>query len=133
MQDASNALKKAEEVVCERDSCEHLRRNLDLAYFDSIARLRFGLSVTAEICHDYIYDSHAYNSLVQEEKTAVDQLITKAKEICTGAVIRDRDHPRHFLIKELAKQYGFTCLMKISEHHLLQKWLLPTKDSVSSV
>ena len=97
-----------------------------MAYMESIARIRFVLCITADICHDYLIDTTKYEDLPRQEKTAIKQLIVRVSELCANVVMVPEDCLKHFIIKQVVKGYGYTCWLAISQHELLKTWITPS-------
>lgn len=95
-----------------------------LEYLEGVAKVRFGLSVVAELLNQ---NNQARS---QEDGVLVVRLIHQVREVCMDRNInciddteqRDAVGPVVFLIKLLVRQYGLNCLQKASEVHA---WIMP--------
>ena len=107
--------------------CQHGRYTeaVSLDYLEGVAKVRFALSVVAELLNqnDQPWSQH-------EDGVLVAQLLHQAREVCVDPTInsiddtgqRDTVGPVVFLIKLLVRQYGLNCLQKASEDHV---WIVP--------
>ncbi len=95
-----------------------------LDYLEGVAKVRFALSVVAELLNENdLPRSH-------ENGVLVVQLLHQAREVCVDQTInsiddtgqRDTVGPVVFLIKLLVRQYGLNCLQRASEAHA---WIVP--------
>ena len=95
-----------------------------LDYLEGVAKVRFALSVVAELLNENDQPrSH-------EDSVLVVQLLHEAREVCVDPSInfiddtgqRDTVGPVVFLIKLLVRQYGLNCLQKASDAYA---WIVP--------
>ena len=97
---------------------------MTLDYLEGVAKVRFALSVVAELLNQNDQPrSHKDGVLVV-------QLLHRAREVCVDTNInsiddtgqRDTVGPVIFLIKLLVRQYGLNCLRRASGVHA---WIVP--------
>jgi hypothetical protein len=96
-----------------------------LEYLEGVAKVRFALSVVAELLNH-----HNDQPRSAEDGVLVVRLLQQAREVCVDPNInsiddtgqRDTVGPVVFLIKLLVRQYGLDCLQKASEDHT---WIVP--------
>lgn len=98
----------------------------NLEYLEGVAKVRFALSVVAELLN--LSDP----TRSQEERVLVVELFQQAKVVCTDPNINtivtsaagqnDTVGPGIYLIKLLVRQYGLSCLQKASKEH---SWIVP--------
>ena len=93
---------------------------ITLPYLEGIAKLRYSLTVVAELLHcQYSGDRqghHTHESLL---------LIEMANKCCSDYNLnKDDTGPGVFLVKQLAKQYGVTSLINITSDRTMQ-WIIP--------
>ena len=94
----------------------HSHGEISLGYIEGVAKVRFALSVFAEL-----FDKHI---------TAGPTLLRGVREVCTDATINrfndtgqaDTIGPVIYLLKLIVRQYGFPCLAKVSTEHT---WVVP--------
>ena len=95
-----------------------------LDYLEGVAKVRYALSVTAELLNQ------SDQPRSQEESVLVVQLLQQAREVCTDPSInsvdttgrKDTVGPVVYLIKLLTRQYGLNCLQAAEEEH---GWIVP--------
>ena len=99
--------------------------DVTLEYLEGVAKVRFALSVVAELL------SHQNDQpWSHEDSVLVVRLLQQAREVCMDSNInsiddtgqRDTVGPVVFLIKLLVRQYGLNCLQRASEEHV---WIVP--------
>ena len=95
---------------------------------ESVAQVRFALSVIADMCNKYFYEPENYVALSYDQKILLDQLTTRAMELCEVAIIKD--DLRHFMLKQIIKCHGFTCWQQLSYQF---KWIVPHTGNVDTV
>ena len=103
-----------------RHSVPFLEEGITLPYLEGIAKLRYSLTVVAELLHcQYSGDRqghHTHDSLL---------LIEMANKCCSDHNLnKDDSGPGVFLVKQLAKQYGVTFLTNVTSDRTMQ-WIIP--------
>ena len=133
MEFATEMLKEAKKVLCNQLRFEEHRANIDQSYIDSIAQARFGLSIAADVLHNFVYTENAFIALRRDQKVSVEQIIICTKDLCQQTVVPVRINVTHFLIKQIVQRYGYPCFMELSnsDQFQLKSWLLPTHSVVS--
>ena len=94
----------------------HSHGEISLGYIEGVAKVRFALSVVAELFHKHEAMGPA--------------LLHGVKEVCTDATINHVDGtgqtdtigPILYLLKLIVRQYGFPCLAEVSTAHT---WVVP--------
>lgn len=104
---------------------------INITYLQGVARVRFAIMEIASILHEQFISEKATLSAQQP-------LMQLAEQVCTDQYINTTDFtedvvgPAAYLIKLLARQYGFPCLREVSQEHL--QWIVPeglrTKNQV---
>ena len=104
-------------------ACQHEQHtnNVTLEYLEGVAKVRYALSVVAELLNQI---DHACS---YEDSVLVDKLLGLAREVCVDPNINiigqgNTVGPAVFLIKLLVRQYGLKYLYKASEAHA---WVVP--------
>ena len=86
---------------------------------EGIAKVRYSLIVTAELLYCQ------YTGVRRKYHTHESQLlIDMAKTCCTDYILSNDTGPGVFLVKQLARQYGFTFLNNITSEKAMQ-WVVP--------
>lgn len=94
----------------------HSHGEISLDYIEGVAKVRFALSVIAELFHKHV--------------TAGPTLLRGIREMCTDTAINHFDDtgqadtvgPVIYLLKLIVRQYGFPCLAEVSTAHT---WVVP--------
>ena len=134
MEFATDVLTAAKSVLCNQQTFEKHRADIDQDYIDSIARARFGLAIASETLHDFVYTQNTYMKLRVHEKASVDQMIFSTKDLCQHAVVKVKTNLIHFVVKQIVQRYGYSCFMDVSscDQFQLKSWLLQTQGVVST-
>ena len=109
------------------DGCSQLKQHthrLNLDYLEGVAKVRFAMSVVAELLNQ------SDQPRSQEDSALVVQLLQQARDVCTDLSIntvdttgrKDTVGPVVYLIKLLMRQYGLNCLQTAAEEH---RWIIP--------
>lgn len=96
----------------------HSHGELSLGYIEGIAKLRFALSVVAELFHEHVAIEPALLNAVRRVCTdyIVNQFVGNGQTDITG--------PALYLLKLIVRQYGFPCLAEVSMEN---PWVVPHK------
>ena len=94
----------------------HSHGEISLGYIEGVAKVRFALSVVAELLHKHEAMGPA--------------LLHGVREVCTDATVNHVDGtgqtdtigPVLYLLKLIVRQYGFPCLAEVSTAHT---WVVP--------
>ena len=89
---------------------------ISLGYIEGVAKVRFALSVVAEMFHKYV--------------TMKPALLHAVRSVCTDPSINhigdtgqsDTTGPGLYLLKLIVRRYGFPCLKEVSVEH---PWVVP--------
>ena len=97
-----------------------LEGGITLPYLEGIAKLRYSLTVVAELLHCQ------YNGEKQGHHTRDSQLLIEMANKCCSDYNFNKDDtgPGVFLVKQLARQYGFTFLFNVTSDKTMQ-WVIP--------
>ena len=81
---------------------------ISLDYIEGIAKIRFALSVVAELFHKHVDMRSALLHAVREvcTDTSINQVDSTRQSDITGPVL--------YLLKLIVRQYGFPCLAEVS-------------------
>ena len=96
---------------------------MEVEYMEAIANVIFGLCTAAEYFFEYYWKKDQYMSLSQAEKGQLNTLTLRVKDVCQERCVKIE--PRHFLAKQLVRQFGFPCLYKLSQHSSFKTWIIP--------
>ena len=96
----------------------HSHTKISLAYIEGVAKVRFALSVVAE--------------LFQKDVAMKPAFLHAVKEVCTDTSINqvnvteqgDKIGPVFYLLKLIVRQFGFSCLAEVSAQHT---WVVPAE------
>ena len=119
------ALKPSQERVAEilevghsalQHHTDHSHSEISLGYIEGVAKVRFALSVVAELFH--------------KNAPARPALLLATREVCTDTTINhiddtgqtDTTGPLLYFLKLIVRQYGFPCLAEVSAAHT---WVVP--------
>ena len=99
---------------------EHRRGTPTLEYLEGVAKVRYSLSVVAEVLKNEQYGHHCM------------ELIRAAGRVCSDCEVncidptgrKDTVGPVIYLLKLIVRQYGMPCLKAAAEVH---EWLIPTQ------
>lgn len=125
LQYASEKLRESLVILSDLKEVENHAKAMDITYLESVAKARFGFCVTAEILHDFLWHPEKFDALQYSEKTAIEQLIVRSREVCNQALIGLKADLRHFLIKQVVRQYGLSCWNDVSQDEQLNSWIIP--------
>ena len=116
----------------QQEVMKHMQ-TMDFLYLESIAKLRFCLSISASILAEFYWERNDsnYKELQSEDKLCLKQLTRKVYDVHNHIAITT--DIRHFLIKQIVREYGFSCLEDLNEHDLLKSWLIPTSKKFREV
>ena len=97
-----------------------LEEGITLPYLEGIAKLRYSLTVVAELLYCQ------YSGEKQGHHTRDSQLLIEMASRCCSDynVNKDDTGPGVFLVKQLARQYGFTFLFNVASDKTMQ-WVIP--------
>ena len=123
LQFASDSLEKSLEVLGNNARLKELSEKMEVEYMEAIANVRFGLCTAAEYFFEYYWKKDQYMSLSQAEKGQLNTLTLRVKDVCQKRCVKIE--PRHFLAKQLVRQFGFPCLYKLSQHSSFKTWIIP--------
>ena len=94
----------------------HSHSQVSLGYIEGIAKVRFSLSVVAELFHEDV----AMKSVLLD---AVSKVCTDNSINCVASTRQsDITGPVLYLPKLIVRQYGFSCLAKVSA---VYTWVVP--------
>lgn len=95
----------------------HSHSQVSLGYIEGIAKVRFALSVVAELFHEDV----AMKSTLLD---AVKKVCTDTSINCVDSSTKQSDitGPVLYLLKLIVRQYGFSCLEKVSAAYT---WVVP--------
>ena len=103
--------------------------SLSMPYLESIAQIRFALSVVAELLFK---QNQIRVARVCHTHTA-HLLIQAAKDYCTDDNINDEDSgPAVYLVKLLVRQYGMSFITTLTADPTSMKWIVPPHLRVSA-
>lgn len=108
-----------------------LEKKKDVRYLDFVAKLRFGLCVTADMLYTYYWSGDKFEELNHNQRKALEEMLLTVKKVCHDKGVKTE--PSHFLVKQMVRQYGFPCLEKICQEDLLTKWIMPAGISNKKV
>jgi len=94
----------------------HSHGEISLGYIEGVAKVRFALSVVAELFHKSI--------------TMKPNLLHAVKTVCTDPTVNhvddteqtDTTGPVLYLLKLIVRQFGFPCLKEVTMEH---PWVIP--------
>ena len=94
----------------------HSHTKISLAYIEGVAKVRFALSVIAE--------------LFQKDVAMKPAFLDAVRGLCTDTTINhvngteqgDKIGPVFYLLKLIVRQFGFSCLTEVSAVH---SWIIP--------
>ena len=95
----------------------HKANKISLGYIEGVAKVRFALSVAAELFQ-------------KRDVVMKPALLHAVREVCTNATInhvdvtRDKIGPVFYLLKLIVRKYGFPCLAEVSADHT---WVVPSE------
>ena len=95
----------------------HTVNKISLGYIEGVAKVRFALSVAAEMFQ-------------KRDVVMKPALLHAVREVCTNATInhvdgtRDKIGPVFYLLKLIVRKYGFSCLAEVSADHT---WVVPSE------
>ena len=93
---------------------------VSMEYLESIAQIRFALSVVAELLFKQSRVSRGCHT------HTADLLIQAAKDCCTNDNINDKDSgPAVYLVKLLVRQYGMSFITTLTTDPTSMKWIVP--------
>ena len=103
-----------------RNPAPSLEGGITLPYLEGIAKLRYSLTVVAELLHcQYSGDRQGHHTRDSQ------LLIEMASRRCSDYNLnKDDTGPGVFLVKQLAKQYGVTFLTNVTSDRTMQ-WIIP--------
>ena len=94
----------------------HSHNKISLGYIEGVAKLRFALSVVAELFQNHVAMKPAFLDAVREVCT--DTTINHVDDTGQG----DKIGPVFYLLKLIVRQFGFSCLTEVSAVH---SWVIP--------
>ena len=94
----------------------HSHTKISLAYIEGVAKVRFALSVVAELFQKHVAMKPAFLHTVR--KVCTDTSINQVN----GTELGDKFGPLFYLLKLIARQFGFSCLAEVSAVHT---WVVP--------
>lgn len=111
-------------------------QQVSLEYLEGVAKVRFALSVVAELLNKQVADveitsgHNVHHHSTPAIHLASDSLVQTARKICSNPYINvidtsgkaDTIGPAVYLLKLIARQYGFHTFNKVSEAH---SWVVP--------
>ena len=106
-------------IVC-HNPAPSLEGDITLPYLEGIAKLRYSLTVVAELLHcQYSGERQGYHTHDSQ------LLIEMASKCCSDYNLnKDDTGPGVFLVKQIARQYGFTFLTNVTSDRTMQ-WVTP--------
>ena len=115
----------AYELLTEENNVLHnpasfLEGGITLPYLEGIAKLRYSLTVVAELLHCQ------YSGERQGHHTHDSQLLIEEASRCCSDYNLNKDDtgPGVFLVKQLARQYGITFLTNVTSDRTMY-WVIP--------
>ena len=94
----------------------HSHTKISLTYIEGVAKVRFALSVVAELFQKHVAMKPAFLHAVREvcTDTSINQI--------NGTEQGDKLGPVFYLLKLIVRQFGFSCLAEVSAVHT---WFVP--------
>ena len=108
---------RAAEILLEGHlALSHSHTKISLAYIEGVAKVRFALSVVAELFQKHVAMKPAFLHAVREvcTDTSINQI--------NGTEQGDKLGPVFYLLKLIVRQFGFSCLAEVSAVHT---WFVP--------
>ncbi len=105
---------------------------INIDYLEAIAKVRFAIMEIAAFLHSHFSGEEKTDVLHVQQLTEIERrLMELAKKVCTDHFINSTDFrtknadmfgPGIYLLKLLARQYGFPLLKQVSEKYV---WIIP--------
>ena len=111
------SLERAAKILQEGHlALSHSHKKISLGYIEGVAKVRFALSVVAELFQNHVAMKPAFLDAVRDVCT--DTSINHVDNTGQG----DKIGPVFYLLKLIVRQFGFPCLTEVSAVH---SWIIP--------